>query len=111
MGKINLRRGLIRLYLVLWAIWVPMSLWYAHEYYLVTFVVNWSKIALEEERAGAHEVAESSWRVANQYRKEWEESWFLVFGIVGLGLPALLYGLLYGSIMTLRGVLRWIVRG
>ncbi len=35
----------------------------------------------------------------------------IILPLYGLVLPALLYGLLYGSIMTLRGVLRWVVRG
>ena len=110
MGKVNVRRGLTRLYLVLWAIWIPVSIWYIQKSY-VDEVSQWTKFALEEESAGAHAVAESSRALAEEYRKEWRASWLSLLGIYGVGLPALLYGLLYGSIMTLRGMLRWVVRG
>jgi hypothetical protein len=108
---LNVRRGLTRLYLVLWALWIPVAFWYAHEYYLITDVVYWSQRALEHESAGLDAVARSERALVDEYKREWEGSWRPLFGLVGIGLPALLYGLLYGSIMTLRGVVRWVVCG
>ena len=125
MTKVNVRRGLTRLYLVLWGAWVLFFLvglpWGIRENDMKQYG-SWKVQAAKDLGAGLPEIAQFSENIAEAYKQQTEaasygayfhelfEDWPLTLGAL-VGLPACLYGLLYGSIMTLRGVLRWVVRG
>ena len=101
------RRGLTRIYLVLWALWVLVVLvgypWYMKGEY---------------SRQYAYWLGEGQKDLAAAYLKEFQAltytSWFKAllqywpYTLVALvGVPVALYGLLYGIILTAR----WMVRG
>jgi hypothetical protein len=110
---VTYRRGLTRAYLVLWAIWILFLLvifpWYlvreaSHEY------VNWYIQSLSDP--SLKEIA-NSYKEAASYRAVYRDifkDWQLLL-VALLGVPALLYGVMYGTAVTFRGTLRWIVRG
>ena len=104
---VNYRRGLTRIYLVLWIVWALVVLvgipWYMKGEY---------------SRQYAYWLVEGQRDLAAEYLKELQTltytSWFrtliqywpYTLGAL-VGVPAALYGLLYGVAMTIR----WIVRG
>jgi len=110
MSKIHLRRGLTRLYLVLWVVWIPILLWLTHTSY-VEEQRMWTRRAIEAESRGFHDEAATARTVAKGLDDQWRADRLILLPLYGLVLPALLYGFLYGSIMTLRWVLLWVIGG
>jgi len=98
------RRGLTRIYLVLWVIWVLVVL-VGMPVYIVREAIDCVWV-LHRNLFWVCFKPGTYASVYNQMLRLWP---FVLGALVGV--PVVLYGLVYGAIVTFRGTTRWVARG
>jgi len=98
------RRGLTRVFLVLWFVWVLVVL-----VGMPAFIVREAIDCAWIVHRNLFWVCFKGGTYGSVY-KEMLHLWPFLFGAI-VGVPVVLYGLMYGAVVTIRGTTRWVARG